>query len=172
MNDVKLPRQFLDSARHNPVVQSYRAHGTHDLVREAEPSSSQRGRDSHAWGNRPGNGRRKDQDVGSSLRQAVHLVPSRSADSLRSQLQREAVQHPNARVSVAHCFLLTLSAYRLRKNSAALLPWLRWTIDKPPLRREQARTPPGPAPPRFEPSPALPRRLPRKYKPARGRNSS
>jgi len=108
MDDVNLPHEFLKAAGHNMIVKSAGAHGTHDPVREAQFPSCQRGGYGYARGDRPANRGRKDKDFGPRLRQAIYLVPSGSADPVRPQLEREAVQHTHALDSVTHYLSLML----------------------------------------------------------------
>ena len=154
MDDVNLSRQFLDSAGHDLIVQSDGPHRAHDPVREAQLPSRQRGRNSHARGNRPGNRGRENQHLGSRRRQAVHLLPGRIADPVRTQPEREAVHHPHALISVAHCFCFTKPSLlpALRTNRAVLLPWFRWAVISLRCGESGCELLFGLAPPRFEPS--------------------
>ena len=84
MNDIDLSYELLKPASYNMVVPSAGAHPTHETIRNAKLSSFQGRAYFHTLSDQAGNRGRKDQDVSSSLSQSVHLMPSRSADPLRS----------------------------------------------------------------------------------------
>src|SRR5260221_14353153 len=108
MDDVNLSRHLLDAPGDDAVVHRHRACRAHQTIRQAELSPRQRRRNPHALRNRAAKRRRNYEQIGSSGREPVHLLPRRVANPICSQPQWKAVEHPHALITFPHETLTSL----------------------------------------------------------------
>jgi hypothetical protein len=100
MYDVNLTLQTFQSARHDPIVQTSRPLLAQKPIWDAKSSAGERRPHSYAGGHRSLKSTRKYQKIRSCRREAIYLLPSGVADSVRAELERKTVEDSHWMIAV------------------------------------------------------------------------